>query len=55
VLSARSGDAVSMEDEPRLEWEDLTRILLLLMKIDAKLDELLGWEDDDAEEEGSES
>jgi hypothetical protein len=49
------GDAVPVEDEPRLDWDDVSRILILLMKIDAKLDELLGWEDDDAEEEGSES
>jgi hypothetical protein len=33
---------VRVEDEPRLEWEDLSRILLLLMRIDAKLDEFLG-------------
>jgi hypothetical protein len=46
---------VRVEDEPRLEWEDLSRILLLLMRIDAKLDEFLGWEDDDADEEESES
>ena len=37
------------EDLPHLEEDDLTRILIILMRIEAKLDAL--FEEDDGEEE----
>jgi hypothetical protein len=42
-----------MEDEPELEWDERSALILALMRIEAKLDALLElWEDDeDGEEE----
>lgn len=41
-----------MEDEPSLDWDTEEQLLLLLMRIDAKLDLILSlYEEDDGEEE----
>jgi hypothetical protein len=41
------------EDEPELQWDDLSTVLLLLMKIDATLERIERFltEDDDGEED----
>ena len=39
------------EEEPAWTWDELTAIIRALMRIEAKLDELLGEECDDAPEE----
>ncbi len=41
------------EDVPRVDWDDLSAIILALMRIEAKLDELLAEEDDGEEEDES--
>jgi hypothetical protein len=38
-------------DEPGLEWEPEDQLLLLLMRIDAKLDEVLAMLDEEDDEE----
>jgi hypothetical protein len=39
-------------DEPDPDWDERSALILALMRIEAKLDELLdAWEDDDGEEE----
>jgi hypothetical protein len=41
-----------MSDEPELSWDERSAVILALMRIEAKLDELLRlWEDDDGEED----
>jgi hypothetical protein len=40
-----------MGDEPRIDWDAVDVIILILMRIDAKLDQLLAEEDDGEEEE----
>jgi hypothetical protein len=45
-----------MKDQPQLEWDESSALILALMRIEAKLDELLRlWEDDDGEEEDVDS
>lgn len=44
------------EDQPALDWDESSALILALMRIEAKLDELLRlWEDDDGEEEDVDS
>jgi hypothetical protein len=38
-------------EEPRIDWEAVDLLLMVLMRIDAKLDRLLGEENDGEEEE----
>jgi hypothetical protein len=41
-----------MSDDPDLTWDERSAVILALMRIEAKLDELLRlWEDDDGEED----
>jgi hypothetical protein len=43
-----------VEEEPRIDWELVSSLILVLMRTDAKLDQLidlLGAEDDGEEEE----
>jgi hypothetical protein len=43
-------------DGPELEWDERSALILALMRVEAKLDELLRlWEDDDGEEEDADS
>jgi hypothetical protein len=43
-------------DPPPVDWDERSALILTLMRIEAKLDELLRlWEDDDGEEEDSDS
>jgi hypothetical protein len=40
-----------MDDDPRIDWDAVDVIILTLMRIDAKLDQLLAEEDDGEEED----
>jgi len=45
-----------VSDGPDLEWDERSALILALMRVEAKLDELLRlWEDDDGEEEDADS
>jgi hypothetical protein len=45
-----------LADEPDPDWSERSALILALMRIEAKLDELLSlWEDDDGEEEDADS
>jgi len=44
------------EDQPALDWDERSALILALMRIEAKLDELLRlWEDDDGEQKDADS
>jgi len=46
-----AGDDPLVEDEPEVDWDFESSIILALMRIEAKLEELLArMEDDDGEE-----
>jgi hypothetical protein len=40
-----------VENEPQIDWEVWDLMLMILMRMDAKLDRLLGEENDGKEEE----
>ena len=42
-----------VEDEPQLDWEAIDLMLMILMRMDAKLNRLLGEENDGEEEADS--
>ena len=42
-----------MDDEPQLDWEAVDLMLMILMRMDAKLNRLLGEENDGEEEADS--
>ena len=53
---AASRQHQGMADEPELDWDERSALILALMRIEAKLDELLRlWEDDNGEEEDAHS
>jgi hypothetical protein len=40
-----------VENEPKIDWEAVDLMLMILMRMDAKLNRLLGEENDGEEEE----
>jgi hypothetical protein len=55
-VRGRRGTLSRLSEEPDLTWDERSALILALMRIEAKLDELLRlWEDDDGEEEDADS
>jgi hypothetical protein len=52
-MAACHGDHGDVEDEPQIDWEAMDLMLMILMRIDAKLSRLLGEENDGEEEADS--